>query len=261
MNTVWLERMAWPEVEEALAAGKRTAIVTAGSIEQHGPHLALATDALLSEVLAERLALAIGDALVAPVIRPGCSDHHMAFPGTISFPATLLQDIVLTYCRCLAQHGFQRIIAMATHGGNFRAVHAAARLASAELAGRGVQVISLAGDLEGFAEALMAPLREFGIEPQVKVNHADVTETSAVLAVKPEYVRPEKAVAGFTGELDVAAMLDAGAEGGGLRRITPSGVLGDARGASAAIGRRVIDSVVDYLFQSYLAASSDRLAR
>lgn len=255
-DTVWLEKMTWPEVEEALNSGKTTAIVTAGSIEQHGPHLALATDALLSEAMAERLAVRIGNALVAPVIRPGCSDHHMAFPGTISLSGPLLQEIVLTYCRSLAHHGFRRIAVMATHGGNFHAAHAAAEAAGKELGPRGTQVISLAGDLEGFAGAFMSALKEFGVEPAVKVNHADISETSAVLAIRREYAEPEKAVAGFSGTFDAETMLAAGAAGGGLRRITPNGILGDARGATAEIGQRVIDSVVDYLYRSYIAAVS-----
>src|ERR671939_269900 len=95
---VLIEHMTWPEIEDAIKRGKRTAIVVAASSEQHGPHLPEATDALLGEELGARLAHRLGDALVAPVIRPGCSEHHMGFPGTISISAdtlmTLLDDYV-----------------------------------------------------------------------------------------------------------------------------------------------------------------------
>ncbi|KPN31223.1 creatinine amidohydrolase family protein, mycofactocin system [Halolamina pelagica] len=78
--------MVWPEVESALEAGTRTAIVAVGSIEQHGPHLPLNMDTLDGDELSRRIASALGDALAAPTIRPGCSGHHMEFPGTITVP-------------------------------------------------------------------------------------------------------------------------------------------------------------------------------
>ncbi len=88
-----LERLSWPEVAAALAAGKTTAIIVVASSEQHGPHLPEATDALIGEGLAVRLAQRLGNALVAPVIRPGCSSHHLDFPGTISITPELLLAI------------------------------------------------------------------------------------------------------------------------------------------------------------------------
>jgi creatinine amidohydrolase len=78
---VRLAEITWPEVETALDEGRRTAVVTVGSIEQHGPHLPLSTDTLYGDELAARIATRLGDALAAPAIRPGCSGHHMAFPG------------------------------------------------------------------------------------------------------------------------------------------------------------------------------------
>lgn len=249
-DTVWLEEMSWPEIEQALETGTTTVIVTAGSIEQHGPHLTLITDALLSEVFAERLARRIGNALVAPVIRPGCSDHHMAFPGTISFPPSLLEEIVSTYCRCLAHHGFRRLVLMATHGGNFAPVEAAAQRMSEELQAEGAEVIALT-NLQEFAAAFVAPLKELGIPQQVTINHADITETSFVLAVRPELADLDKATRGFMGSFDNVALLEEGLQDGGLRRISPTGILGDAEGATAEIGQKVIDSVVDYLYITY----------
>jgi creatinine amidohydrolase/Fe(II)-dependent formamide hydrolase-like protein len=79
-----IERLTWTDVEAALGRGMRRAIVCAASTEQHGPHPPEATDALLGEAYAEGLARRLGDGLVAPVIRPACSDHHMAFPRTDS---------------------------------------------------------------------------------------------------------------------------------------------------------------------------------
>ena len=61
---VLLERMTWPDIEAAIAAGKTTAIIVAGSSEQHGPHLPEGTDSMIGEGLGVRLAQKLGNALV-----------------------------------------------------------------------------------------------------------------------------------------------------------------------------------------------------
>ena len=81
-DSVLLAEMTWPEVQEALDSGVTTAIVAVGSIEQHGPHLPLRMDTMAGDELSKRIAERLGDAVAAPTIRPGCSGHHMDFPGT-----------------------------------------------------------------------------------------------------------------------------------------------------------------------------------
>src|ERR671930_1310322 len=111
--------MTRPEVDAAIKGGKHTAVVVAASSEQHGPHLPEATDALLGEELAGRLARRLGDALVAPVIRPGCSEHHMSFAGSLTIPAQVLMEILDAYVASLRRHGFARIVVTSSHGVNF----------------------------------------------------------------------------------------------------------------------------------------------
>ncbi len=107
MDTIMLEELTWPLVEKALNEGYRTVIVPVGSIEQHGYHLPLATDAFLGEALSRRLAEKLGKTLVAPVIRPGCSVHHMSFPGTLDVSPDTLIRVVKDVCFSLDVHGFQ----------------------------------------------------------------------------------------------------------------------------------------------------------
>ena len=58
--------------------------VPLGSTEQHGPHLPLGTDSDVALALADRLAAARADVLVAPVLPYGSAGEHAAFPGTLS---------------------------------------------------------------------------------------------------------------------------------------------------------------------------------
>jgi creatinine amidohydrolase len=76
-----LSEMTRPEVEQAIAEGIDTVIFTLGSTEQHGLHLPLGTDAMIGDILGDRVAFALGNALVAPGLRIGCFEHHMDFAG------------------------------------------------------------------------------------------------------------------------------------------------------------------------------------
>ena len=118
-STVRLEELTWTEVDDALDGDVRTAVVAVGSVEQHGPHLPLVMDTLAGDAVAERVARELGDALAAPTIRPGCSGHHMAFPGTITVSAETLMDTIRAYVRSLDEHGFEDVALVPTHGGNF----------------------------------------------------------------------------------------------------------------------------------------------
>ena len=71
-----MEELTSPEI--GALAGTHRVVFACGATEQHGPHLPLAVDALIGDALAERVARKLGDTLVAPTLRIGCSAHHMA---------------------------------------------------------------------------------------------------------------------------------------------------------------------------------------
>ena len=121
-NTVLLEELSWPEVEDALNRGVRTVVIVAASIEQHGPHLPTITDTAIGHAVGERLARKLGNALLAPVIRPACSDHHLAFPGSLSIPEEVFVETVIAYVRSLAPHGFDTFVLFSSHGGDRKSV-------------------------------------------------------------------------------------------------------------------------------------------
>ena len=232
---VLLERMTWPDIEAAMAAGKRTAIIVAAATEQHGPHLPEATDALIGEGLATRLALRLGNALVAPVIRPGCSDHHLGFPGTISITSDLLLGIIDAYLASLRRHGFDQFFIFASHGGNFPTL--------ARLADRGLPPdVTVVSDLTAFADAMLAPLRNFGRNDKTSPPHADASETSEVLVFNPDLVHMDRVEKGYVGEISLPLLLERG-----VRAISKNGVLGDPVGSTAEMGEAVINSLVDFL--------------
>ena len=107
-----LEKKTWKEIELALKAGTDTAIITIGATEQHGPHLALASDSATGDCLAQKIADSAGRTLITPNIRLGISPHHMHFPGTIAVRSQVLKSLVYEYVHSLAWHGFRHIFIM-----------------------------------------------------------------------------------------------------------------------------------------------------
>ena len=249
-ESVLLEELTWPEVEAALDDGSTTAIVPVGSTEQHGPHLPLATDALIGETVGERVADRLGDALVAPTIRPGCSGHHMDFPGTVSVPSSVLLDVLDAYCESLATHGFEHVTLLPSHGGNFAPVNTAAP----EIADKhDIRVIALA-DLDRYMKLMNEGMARGGIDHTEQVIHAGGTETSAVLAICEDLVREDQLEAGFKGEVQTSMLLSVG-----FREITENGVLGDPRQSSAEAGEAILETVAESYAESVREARTAQL--
>lgn len=243
LDTVLLEEMTWPEIQEALGRGVRTVVVVAASTEQHGPHLPLATDALIGQAVGERVARHLG-ALLAPVIRPGCSDHHLDFPGSLSISSELLGELVRSYVQSLSRHGFSTFVLLSSHGGNFRPLQTVAQRLREEFIARGVRVVAVAGDeaLTEMMRVMVQTAASGGAAQDVDAIHADACETSILLHLRPDLVRRHRIEPGLTGRLDRDALFR-----NGLRAITANGVLGDPRHASPQIGVAVLDRLVEHL--------------
>jgi creatinine amidohydrolase len=229
-----LAERTWPEVESALEEGTRTAVVAVGSVEQHGPHLPLIMDTLAGDTLARRIAEELGDALAAPTIRPGCSGHHMEFPGTITIPPETLMDLIRAYCRSLDEHGFEHVVLVPTHGGNFGPVNTVAPDVAREI---DANVIALA-DLDDLMALQNEGLREGGVDYQEDVIHAGAAETAVVLAVEEDLVRTEELEVGHEGDISVSRLLS-----DGFGAIIENGVLGDPRGGTAEAGEAILEKI------------------
>ena len=239
-----LEELSWTDVEALIASGKRTVIVMTASMEQHGPHLPTMTDTAIGYAVGTRVAEKLGDALLAPVIRPGCSDHHLAFPGSISIPEPVFIDTVMATVRSLAPHGFTRFVLLSAHGGNFAALEKAAARLREEFAPKGVTIVDFAGReaLKETMAAMIGAAARFGRPQDVDAIHADVTETSVLLARHLPLVKMDRLEIGKMGRIDLDELLTKG-----LRAITPNGILGDPHGATAEIGEAVVEALADHI--------------
>lgn len=235
-----MEEMNWPSIKKAIDSGFKTVIIPVGSIEQHGPHLPTFTDTLLAYHLCERLARKMGRTLVAPVIRPGCSEHHLAFPGTISVPASTLRAVVDAYVGSLAKTGFKNFILIPTHGGNFEPLRKG--FSKLRKKHRRARIYGYF-DLERFVAAMNKAAAEFGVSPEASGAHSGFTETSCVLATRQDLVDMPSAAPGYVGPFDKNVSRQIIKRG--MKAFTENGVLGDPRGSSTEAGERIIQSLVE----------------
>src|SRR6266576_1081436 len=67
-DTMFLEELTWTELRDLIRSDKTTIIVPIGGTEQNGPHMALGKHNVRVRALSEKIALALGNALVAPVL-------------------------------------------------------------------------------------------------------------------------------------------------------------------------------------------------
>jgi creatinine amidohydrolase len=189
-----------------------------GATEQHGPHLPLSTDTDIAVALACELSRRVASVVVAPPVAYGASGEHQGFPGTISIGHEALQLLLVELVRS-AVASFDRVILISTHGGNAEPV---AR-AIVQLESEGINVTGWSPRWGGDA-------------------HAGRTETSVMLALHP--ARVGRGEAGNTAPLtELMPRLRAV----GVRAVSPNGVLGDPKGASAREGRLLFDRAVEAL--------------
>jgi len=215
---------------ERLAGTKPLVIVPFGSVEEHGPHLPLCTDAFQAEAVATRVAGRFG-ALVCPAVRYGESRSTRNFPGTLSLSSETVRGLAQDIVSELARNGIDKVLVLSGHAGtaHMNALREGALRVVEKVKGLKVMVLSdydLAYDLRG---------REF---PESD-GHAGMIETSRMLNIRPELVRPPRPVGK---ERPPRFMVVHDPE-----RFFPTGVVGDSRGASAKKGARIDDYVVEKL--------------
>ena len=193
--------------------------IPVGSCEQHGPHLPLDTDTRIAVALAQGLAASFepGDVLIGPTLQATSSGEHAGFPGTLSIGAHVVEQMVVELVR--SADWSAGVVLVNGHAGNARPIQRAA----STLLGEGRRVLAW--------------------WPHVRNGdaHAGETETSMMLAIVPALVRMSRAEAGRPEPIvDLIDELRAG----GVRAVSPNGILGDPRGASAGHGKATLTRLI-----------------
>ena len=177
-DEVRLERLSQPEAESRIKNG-RLAVMAPGSIEQHGPHLPLGTDAFASDALAEEVARKM-DAVLVPLPLVGVSPYHLSWAGSLSLQPQTMIAVIQDICECLANHGVDKILFVNWHEGNTPTLRLAGDNVQRKFKMRVV-----------VAESHIITNKLFGERAQL--THAGNMETAAVLMYDPSLVDLTKA--------------------------------------------------------------------
>jgi creatinine amidohydrolase len=246
-----LAALTSPEVDALLAAGCRTAVIPLGALEQHGPHLPLATDAQIADALAERFCAAVPEAMRLPALWAGCSREHLDFTGTIDLRPTTLEGLLVDVVDSLARHGFEQLFVFSAHAGNdlvLQSLLPALRAAAAP-----AKLIACTG-LDALAEMQRLASAGEGVEAAAAGQHAGEYETSILLGLTPETVREDRLEAGHVESTAPAQALFYPS----LRTNAPNGIVGDPRTASGARAERYLAAWTALLLASYRAEKNAR---
>ncbi|MHB8619630.1 MAG: creatininase family protein [Chloroflexota bacterium] len=260
---VLMEEMTWTEIRQAIHAGKDTAILATAAMEQHGPHLPTGTDTYMGYAIAEGMARKLGNALVAPVLRPGLSDHHKGFPGTITLRPETFTMLMEDYCDSLADHGFKHIAMFSAHGGNSDMMLAHYPALARRVVGR-AEVFLLSGTEDGRSKT-RAYLDSLNVSRAHAGAHCGLTETSMMLVAQGDKVRMDLAEPGLADEAfyEPANIKKSQLQSFiyGVKSQSPNGILGDPTGSNEEIGRTLIElrtndmaSELDALLKKEIAA-------
>src|SRR2546421_2210976 len=196
-QTVFLDELTSNELRDQIRAGRRTVIVPIGGTEQSGPHMVLGKHNVRVKFLAEKIALALGDTVVAPVVayapEGGISPptSHMRFAGTISIPDDTFQKVLEYAARSLKSHGFRDIVLLGDHGGYQKDVKTVADRLNREWASTPTRVHALPEYYSAASKTYVEELRKRGFAEGENGSHARLADTSLALAVDPRLVRRE----------------------------------------------------------------------
>ena len=239
--SVHVEELTSNELRDRVSGGATTVLVPIGGTEQNGPHMALGKHNVRVRLLAGLIAQRLGNALVAPVmayvpegaIEPPSA--HMRWAGTISIPEAAFEAMLEGTSRSFRRHGLRDIVLLGDHGGyEQNLLRVAERLNREWQRQPGARVHALSEYYRASVHDFSQLLAARGYTTAEIGSHAGLSDTALTLAVDPSLVR------------------------GDLLARAPSkgdGVQGDARRATAELGRLGLARIVD----ASVAAIGERL--
>jgi creatinine amidohydrolase len=241
----------WQELTTRDFAGldpeKTIALLPVAAIEQHGPHLPLATDAIINEGIITEALDRLPDrlsVLVLPALTVGSSLEHTAFAGTLSIDAETLLATWKQIGACVARAGIRKLVILNTHGGQTALVDIAALQLRADHA-----MLVARANYSRFG----TPASLFSAEELAEDIHGGLVETSLMLHLRPELVDRDaiEAFAGLPGEFakrnDQLGVEKPIGFGWMSQDLHPSGACGNAAGADARRGKAYLGHVADTL--------------
>lgn len=235
-TSVFLEDLTWPELYKAIhEEGKTTVLVFNGGTEQRGPQNAIGGHTFIARATAEGIARKLGNSIVAPVNPFSLNRANPNQPGTIGISSAVFSQLNEEVVEQLILDGFKNVVLLGDHGGGQKELRDLALKLDAKHAAEGVRVIYSDGPYTRANDEFDAWLAKNGYPPS---SHAGIPDTSELLYLegKREWVRAD---------LLPTAVGDPPRKPGEPRpageKRSDTGITGDARRASAPLGKQFVD--------------------
>src|SRR5882724_6377350 len=241
-DLVEFEKMTWVEMKSALAAGKTTALIYTGGVEERGPQNANGGHNLIAHATVEAIARKLGNAIFLPVL-PYTPNDAESIPGTIGITNELLAAMLERIAEQAALNGFRNVILMGDHGGGQPQVYEeVAKKLDGTLSG-GARVFYCDQVYRPANDAFDQYLTQHGYPLGL---HGYLFDTSEMMYLDKDntWVRRDL-VSSAVGDPVVGHTA-----GDGKAQFGPhspqNGILGDARRSTAELGKRAFDMKVDF---------------
>jgi len=200
-DSVWIEDLTMMEVRDLIKAGKTTAVIMTGGIEENGPYLTTGKHNNVLRVMGDPIARGLGNALIAPIVtlEPG-NPERVRTPGTVFLSAETYRAVLTDMSVSLKTQGFRDIVLLGDSGGNIKPIQEVADALNAKWKAAGVDARAHAipeyynyDEVEKFEESAL------GIHEKMEGLHDDYY-ISALIAVHdlngvrlPERIKAGKA--------------------------------------------------------------------
>jgi len=229
------ESLTSSEVKELVVSGYTTSILPFGSIEQHGAHLQVNYDYLVSERLADDLSKFISKSFILPTLKLGSASHHLGFFGTLSLKEETVLSILNDLAESLIASGQKTLIILNGHGGNYDLIAKFAKSFKGELK------IVHDGEEKYLFKVIKELSDKFTFE-QLGL-HGGFFETSLAMYTHSESVRTDKYEKEneYLFPDDIKTLLV-----DGIKAHCPNGIVGNPHGSNAEDGRKFYEILLNY---------------
>ncbi len=239
----YLPYLSWTQITELRDRENTVIVLPTGATEQHGPHLPCAVDTVISAGVVGHALARLPDQVPAFAMAPvtyGKSEEHLHFPGTITLTGETLLATMNEIGESVYRAGFRKLLIVNGHGGQPQVMEMAAR----ELRLRHGDFIVV----PSFTWRVPHVAGQYLSEREKKLAmHAGHAETALMLALAPDTVRMDHAVANYPPEFPSRLLSPDGrpACAWTARDFGPSGIIGDPLPATVEQGHAILESLAD----------------
>jgi creatinine amidohydrolase/Fe(II)-dependent formamide hydrolase-like protein len=198
-DSVWIEDLTMMEVRDLIKAGKTTALILTGGIEENGPYLTTGKHNNVLRVMGPSIAKALGNALIAPIVtlEPG-NPERVRTPGTVFLSPETYRAVLADMATSLKTQGFKHIILLGDSGGNQKPMQEVSQTLNARWAGDPSGAMTyFIPEFYNYEEVEKFQGEVLGIHEKLEGLHDDYYISSIIMVHDPNGVRmPERIKAG-----------------------------------------------------------------